>query len=123
MPRLTIFFAVLMMVLGLVAYFGTEQSSWTALIPALFGVVLLVLGIVGLKQDYRQHAMHAAVMVAVAGLAATITGLVELFQLVFKDPKLLTKSTMALLCAVFLILGIKSFIEARLPRWRKKADA
>ena len=44
MSPTTIVFGMLLTLLGLVGYFLTGASSPTALIPAIFGVLLLVLG-------------------------------------------------------------------------------
>ena len=44
MPRITIGTGVALTILALSTYFGTGMSSVTALIPAFFGVPLILLG-------------------------------------------------------------------------------
>ena len=61
MPKITIGLGILLILLGLGGYFGTDAKSFTALIPAFVGVPLLLLGCLALKDNLRKHAMHAAV--------------------------------------------------------------
>jgi hypothetical protein len=105
--------------LGVGGYYATDQASWTALIPAVFGLAIFGLGVAGLKESFRKHAMHAAALLGLIGFAATISGLVQLLGKVFSEPALLSKSAMAILCGAFVALAVKSFIDAR----RKKPDA
>ena len=60
---------VILSAIGLFGYFGSasENPSPTALIPAAFGVVLIVLGLVAHRASARMHAMHGAVLVALIG--------------------------------------------------------
>ncbi len=75
MHHITIGVGVILVALGLFGYFGSasDSPSPTALIPAGFGAVLIVLGIVAHKPGVRKHAMHAA---AAVGLAAAGVGIV-----------------------------------------------
>ena len=72
MPRLTIIFGPLLILLGAGGYFGTGQTSVTALIPAFFGVPFLLLGLVALKDGLRKHAMHAASLLALLGVIGAL---------------------------------------------------
>jgi ABC-type transport system involved in cytochrome c biogenesis permease component len=109
----TLLFGALLIALGVFGYLGAEQTYWTALIPGVLGVALLVSGLLGLKQTFRKNAMHAAVLLALLGLVGTAHGLVGLVQLVLRDSRLVVESVTAVLCAVFIWLAVKSFIEAR----------
>ena len=116
MVRTTIIFGLLLTALGAGGYFGVT-ASFEALVPAICGVVLLVLAVVALvKGSLRKHAMHAAALVALVGLAANIFGTVELIRRVFERPLLVTQSIAALLCAGFLAMAVKSFIDVRRSR-------
>ncbi len=118
MTKITIGFGLVLIALGLGSYFGTGQASVTALIPAFFGLPLLLLGLVALKERMRKRAMHVAALIGLLGFAGTVSGLMKL-------PVLLTggelarpaavgvQAGMAIVCFVFVLLGVWSFIKAR----------
>ena len=60
MPKITIIYAVLLILIGFIGYLGSGMVSITALIPAFFGVVVLVIGLLGLSEKRRKAAMHIA---------------------------------------------------------------
>jgi len=121
MPYITIVTALLLILLGLVGYFGSADASpsKTALIPAAFGVVLFVLGLVALRDQLRKHAMHVAAAVGLIGLlAAGGRGAMKIGVLFSSDPAVNKRPIvmillMAAVCLVFMALCIKSFIDAR----------
>ncbi len=78
MAKITIGLGVVLVTLGVGGYFGTGRESWTALIPAGFGLPLLILGFVALQDARRKHAMHAAVALGVLGFVGTAGGLMTL---------------------------------------------
>ncbi len=104
----------------------TGHSHVTALIPACFGLVLLFLSLLAQKPTYRMHAMHAAVGVALLGLLATGLHLFLLLRALpsyfanelapaiydLSAPKL-AKGLMALLCLVYILISLGSFVRAR----------
>ena len=119
MVRMTFTLAGLLIALGLVAYFSSDSRSGTALIPAYAGGVFLVVGLVATKESLRKHAMHAAMLLAVLGIAGTAKSLTKLPAL-FSDPESLDRpravgvqAIMCGLCLVFLVFGVRSFIAAR----------
>ena len=144
MPKFAIIFGTLLIALGLVAYLGSglssekpsgddsntssdtdpgtpgkKSSAITGLvIPASFGVLLLVCGVVGLKETARKHAMHGAAMVGTLGALLTIgKGSFDLYKLATQQELNLRAMTfvwlMAIVCAIFVGLCIKSFRDAR----------
>lgn len=113
MARVSMIIGALLVALGAGAYYGTSRASVTALIPAAFGLPILVLGILAVRQRWRQHAMHGAALLAIVGFLVTISGLFELLHMVLAQPALLAKSAMAILCGTHAGLALKSFIEAR----------
>src|SRR5947209_18839802 len=64
---MTIAVGAFLIVLGLIGYLGTGMVSWTALIPAFFGLPLTILGVLALQEDWRKHAMHVAVIIGLVG--------------------------------------------------------
>ncbi len=123
MAKVTIGYAVLLIAMGIGFYFGTGAVSKTALIPTFFGLPILLCGILALKDAYRKHAMHFAVMLgllafigslrAVPAIPALINGTAE------RPSAVIAQLLMAALSIVFVALGVKSFIDVR--RARKRA--
>jgi hypothetical protein len=116
-PHITIGVGGLLIALGLIGYFP-DQVSWTALIPAIFGVILAILGAMALRPGLRKHAMHVAVMVGLIGL---IAGLGRAIPVALSGEISNTKAfamvlAMAVICGVFVALCVKSFIDARRRR-------
>src|SRR5262245_36127328 len=106
--KITIAFGIVLAVLGLAAYFGTQRVSVTALIPAFFGLPLLVLGWMALQEKRRKHAMHTAVVVGLVGfIGAAVSLAISLWPLVsnMEHPAApVTQALMAIICAVFVDL-------------------
>jgi fluoride ion exporter CrcB/FEX len=120
----TIGFGVVLIVLGLGGYFGTDRVSPTALIPAAFGVLLVIFGALARDEQRRKLAMHIAVVVGLLGFLGTVSGLIELPTLisggtVARPAAVISKSIMAALMAVYVAMCVKSFIDAR----RRRAGA
>jgi hypothetical protein len=118
MPKLSIYFGIVLILLGLVAYLTTGMQSVTALIPAFLGMPILILGYLSQNEKYRKHSMHAVLALAVLGFLGTVSGLPKLVSYlggieIARPSAVIVQSTMAILCLVFLGFGIKSFIEAR----------
>ena len=120
MARTAIVFGGLLAALGLGSCVGADQAGWTtwitALLPAVFGLVILALGVAALKNSWRARAMHAAVVVGLLGFFATAYSLVKLGQLLVEKQALLARAMMAVLCGVFVAMSIKSFLDARRRR-------
>ncbi|MEM6393282.1 MAG: hypothetical protein AAF797_10960 [Planctomycetota bacterium] len=68
MPKFTIAIGALLVVLGPAAYFISGMSSFTANLPAFFGILLVICGALALKPALTKHAMHAAAVVALLGV-------------------------------------------------------
>ncbi len=117
MPTLTITLGVILILQGIITYFVSGQQSFTALIPAIFGALFTVCGFIALKPDLRKHAMHAAAMV---GLLGALGGLGRALPALFRgaDFGLALGSQLALgvLCVIFVVLCVRSFIAARRDR-------
>lgn len=118
-PKLSINIGILLTVLGILSFILTDFISITALIPAFFGIVLAGLGFLARTSgSMRKHAMHAALLLAILGLAGSFSGLMALISAITGTmPKrmnaVISQSIMAILCIIFVIAGIKSFILDR----------
>ena len=121
MAKLTIVYGVIFIFMGLYGYFGISSESVTALIPAFFGIPLLVLGWLGLNEKYLKHTMHIAAVLNLLGFAGTISGLIKFIKMLggaetARPAAVTVQAIMAVLCIVFLIFAVKSFIDARKNR-------
>lgn len=121
MPKLTVVFGSIFIVLGVGGYFATDRVSMTALIPAFFGVAFVMAGYVARKENLHKHMMHVAVLLGVLGLIGSFTGLIKLFTLlgggeVARPAAVVSQSIMAVLCLIFVIMCVRSFIAARIVK-------
>ena len=110
-----------LVVVGVVAYVTTGATSITALIPAFLGLVILVLGVVAGRESAHQHAIHGALVVALLGALGTLMNVAELPALLsggdVERPGAVIASTITfLLCAGYIVLGVRSFRAARRNR-------
>ena len=124
MPNTSVWFGRILIILGLIGYgYGiyNGNASPTALIPAVFGVILMILGhLAQSKENLRKHLMHGAVIVGLLGFLATISSFLKLPALLAgtaeRPAAVISQAIMALLCLVFVVLCVKSFIDARKNR-------
>jgi hypothetical protein len=117
MPSTTRTLGIVLILLGLISYVGTGRTSVTALIPAFFGAVFVILALIANNASARKHAMHAAVAVALVGLLGTLARLVPaLFAGQLTRPAVLAQLVMSVLLVGYIVLGVKSFKEARRAR-------
>ncbi len=108
---------LLLILIGLIGYINgwmTGHASITALIPAFFGIVLAALGFIArAKEGSRKLMMHIAVVIALIGFIVPFARLApKLGELTF-TAAVISQVAMSLVCLVFVILGIKSFADAR----------
>ena len=123
MGPIAIGFGVTLTLLGIWAYAATDRASVTALIPAFFGLALVLLGRLAANDKLRKHVMHAAALLGLVGVAAPLVMLIRgiMTREDFAwDVRAIEQALMAVLCAAFLALCVKSFSDAR--RARKQAS-
>ena len=114
MPTIAILCGVILIVLGIIGYVMTGQSSVTALIPSFFGIALAGLGLAAsAKESLRKHLMHGAVVVALLGFIATAGRLLSRLSELTATPAVISQAIMAGVCLIFVILAIRSFAAAR----------
>ena len=114
MPRITLAFAAGLIVLGIGSWLAAGQSSVTALIPSFFGIALAVAGLFALEEGWRKRAMHAAAAVALLGALGSLGRAIP--SLDFSEPlrlAVITQLVMGVAMIVFLVLCVRSFIQAR----------
>ncbi len=116
MAKITIGLGFVLIVLGLGSYFGTGRESFTALIPAFFGLPLALLGVAALKDHTWKHAMHVAAVIGLLGFAGTVKGLMKLPVLLTggeldRPAAVAVQAAMAIVCFVFVLLSVWSFIN------------
>ncbi len=123
MARLTRVFGIVLVVLGAVYFVLTGSAHPTALIPAYFGVVLFVCGLLANTEDAKRRMlwMHIAVTVGLLGfLFPAIRGgraLAHSASLtVVQRTAAQEEVFMAVVCGVFTALCVRSFIAARVGR-------
>jgi len=119
MPRIIFTFAVIFVLLGIGSYVITGAQSWTALIPAIFGVLLAIAGAVSLKS--LKHGGHIAALVGLLGFLGTAPKLLKLPALLSGEPveraaAVGVQATFAIISLIFVALCVKSFIDARRAR-------
>jgi hypothetical protein len=126
MPRVAIVYGVVMILLGVVSY-GIVAAGWmpghasrTAFIPTAVGIIFVVLGALSAsKAHLRKHLMHAgaalALLSALAGFDRAFTSLRKA-EFVISDKNVVGLGAtlgMGLLSALFVLLCVKSFRDAR----------
>jgi len=120
-PWTAVFSGVLLILIGISGYaYGmmSGSASLTALIPAILGLILAILGIVAKgKEELRKHLMHGAVVVGLLGFLATVSSFLKIPALLAgtaeRPAAVVAQSATALVCLVFVVLCVKSFIDAR----------
>lgn len=120
MPFATFLLSGFLIGLGFIGYYGSGRESITALIPAFFAVPILICATLSLSAGWRKHAMHAAAGLALIGFLATVKSWWDIIVTLQGNSEILArtlaKATMAGLCALYLILAIRSFVLARRAR-------
>lgn len=120
MPLLTILIGAALVVTGAVAYFVSDSSSLTALIPAAVGLLLVITGLIARTPKLRKHAIHGALAVALLGAIGSLMNVAKLGDLIAgtaERPGAIISSTIMLVLLVALITaGVRSFIAARRGR-------
>ncbi len=134
MAKLAMLFGVLVALVGVAGYVSTH--FWHALIPVVLGVLLILLGLVANTEDVKRRmlAMHIAVTVGLLGFLGTIPGLIAMAGFVtgthqetanehievgtLSVHKLAAEvqSATSILCVIFVLLCVRSFIAARRAR-------
>jgi hypothetical protein len=124
MAKVTLLFAVLLIVLGLVSFFGTGSQHPTALIPTWFGLALGVFGFLAISpvEARRKLFMHINVTIGLLGFLGAAWRAIQSYgharsEGVAPDAIALgAQVTMAGLLLIYVSMCVKSFIDARRSR-------
>jgi len=124
MAKVTLVFAVLLIALGLGSYLGTGSQHPTALIPTWFGLVLGLFGLLAMSPDAgrRKLYMHINVTIGLvgflgaAGRAVTSYGHARSAGIEPDKIALGAQGVMAGLLLIYVLMCVRSFIEARRAR-------
>jgi len=123
MAKLTIAFAVLLILLGLIGFVSTGSAHPTALIPSGLGVVFAIFGILANTPDSKKRMlwMHISVTVALLAFLGTLPAGIQAIRIShgaeYPHPAaVLEKAAMSLLCLIYVLFCVRSFINARVQR-------
>lgn len=116
-PQFTALVGLLLVAVGVIAYFvSMPGASLTALIPAVVGLILAILGGLAIsRENARKHLMHAAAGVALLG-ALGAAGQLIASPASGSDSAGVAKVAGILLligCVSVLVVAVRSFIAAR----------
>jgi hypothetical protein len=117
MALTAIYCGLLLIIVGVVGYvYGMSigHASPTALIPAAFGLLLIILGYIAkAKENLRKHIMHVAVLVGLIGFVLPAGRLLINYATFSISAAVFSQIAMAIICLIFVVLCIRSFIDAR----------
>lgn len=115
MPKKGITAGLALIILGVGSYFAGGMVSTTAFIPGYFGIPILLSSLLAKSPSKTKLGMHIAVTFALLGFLATMGRLVRKFALGEFEMNLANGATiiMSLICLVFTIQCMRSFIAAR----------
>jgi uncharacterized membrane protein len=124
MAKVTLIFAVLLIALGLGSYFGTGSQHPTALIPTWFGLALGLCGLLAMSPDAgrRKLYMHVNVTIGLLGFLGAASRAIISYGHARSEGiepdriALGAQLTMAGLLIIYVLMCVRSFIEARRAR-------
>lgn len=123
MAKLAIGFGVVLIIVGIASFILTGSTHPTSLIPVWFGIVLSLCGVLANTSDSRRRMlwMHIAVTISLVGFLfpgfMAIKDWVAAHGAPLAHPAAVEEqAAMAIICLVFTILCVRSFIAARRSR-------
>jgi hypothetical protein len=121
--KLTIGFGLLLVLLGVVGFVMTGSTHPTALIPVWFGIVLAICGALARTEDARRRMLWMHIAVTIGLLGFLFPGIMAIKEWVSAHGGALAhpaavgeQGAMAIICFLFVILCVRSFIAARRGR-------
>ena len=117
MPSTTRLVGIILMVIGIVSYLLTGRTSVTALIPAFFGAIFVILAYVARNEAARRHVMHVAVALGLLGALGTFgRAIPAVLNGQLARPAVIAQIVTGLVLAYYVYMGVQSFIAARRAR-------
>lgn len=117
-------FGVILLLLGVGVYLSVGERAPTSLIPAVFGLLLLLLGAMANTDNIKRRkiAMHIAVVLGLIGFvfpfARSLPRLIEASrgQAILRPLAVEEQMAMAIVCLVYTALCVRWFIAVRRTR-------
>jgi hypothetical protein len=123
LAKLAIGFGVVLVVLGVASFVLTGSAHPTALIPVWFGIVLGICGALANTADTRRRMLWMHIAVTIGLLGFLFPGFMAIKEWVSAHGGQLAhpaavqeQGAMSVICLIFTVLCIRSFIAARRPR-------
>jgi len=123
MAKLTIVFGILLVLIAAAGFVATGSSHPTALIPGLIGLFFVLFGALANTTDSKKRMlwMHISVTVALLTFLGLIKADINVYQLAhgvsLPHPVAIEeKAATSLLCLIYVLLCVRSFINARRQR-------
>jgi fucose 4-O-acetylase-like acetyltransferase len=120
MAKLTIGFGVLLALLGIFGFVYTGSAHPTALIPCVIGAFFVLFGVMANTEDSKKRMlwMHISVTVALLVFLGTIPADIQTIRLARGNAlphpvSILEKGALSLLCLLYVLACVRSFINAR----------
>ena len=117
MAKVSLVFAVLLIVLGLGGFLGTGGEHPTALIPTWIGLAMGVFGLLAISKSERRRKlfMHINVTIGLVGFLGTVVEMVRSMATSrdLNTTALAAKTAMAWLLLIYVMLCVRSFRAAR----------
>lgn len=123
MVRLTRVTGIVLIVLGVVYFVMTGSAHPTPLIPSIWGLLLLVCGVLAISKDTKRVMlwMHIAVTLGLLGflfpgIRAAMTYAKPATLTVVKQTAAQEEVIMAVICLIFTVLCVRNFMVNRRAR-------
>lgn len=130
MARLTMYFGIILIGIGIYFFIATGSAHPTSLIPCWFGIVLAICGALANSDDQRKRMLYMHIAVTIGLLGFLFPGFMGIKDLVvahstqtpLAHPAAVHEQLlMAVLCFAFVLLCVRSFIAARRTRIAQSA--
>jgi hypothetical protein len=123
LAKLTIAFGVVLGLIGTGFFIGTGSTHPTALIALWFGLALIVCGVLALTENARRRMLWMHIAVTIALLGFLFPGFMAIKEWggahggpLAHPAAVEEQAVMSVVCLVFTLLCVRSFITARRSR-------
>lgn len=114
----SVILGVVLVILGIGAYILTEFASVTALIPALFGVLIVILGLAGRQKQREQMALYGVGALGVIGILGSLRAVPDIIAYLTGDSvdsvvATLSQGIMIVVCLLLVVVVISYILDRR----------
>jgi uncharacterized membrane protein len=122
MAKLTMVFGFILVALGVLVWLATGHDHTTALIPAWFGIVLMLAGALARTEDTKKRMMFMHFAAAIGLFGVLFPGIRASMSLrqsymthipVAHPDAVHEELVMALVCLIYVVMCVRSFVAAR----------